>query len=49
MLDRHLLEEIAENEAVVCEGDQTSLNIAFILSDVDIVAPGSTKSLVKSK
>lgn len=44
----HLLEENADNETAVYEGDQTSLKIAFILSDVDIIAPGSSRILVKN-
>ncbi|KAG7160842.1 ATP-binding cassette sub-family D member 4-like 2 [Homarus americanus] len=42
-----LLEETAEREPPLCEDDK-SLNIAFILSDVDIIAPGSMHTLVKS-
>ncbi|XP_045609331.1 LOW QUALITY PROTEIN: lysosomal cobalamin transporter ABCD4 [Procambarus clarkii] len=43
---RCLLDENTENEPTVCEEDQKPINIAFILNDVDIIAPGSTKPLV---
>lgn len=41
-----LLEENAEKGLSISEDDQQPFNIAFIMSEVDIVAPGSTKALV---
>ncbi|XP_042860952.1 lysosomal cobalamin transporter ABCD4-like [Penaeus japonicus] len=43
---RQLIEDSPESEAVVCGEDHTALDIAFILSDVTISAPGSDKILV---
>lgn len=47
---KHLLETPSENESEVTtiDGDQTSLNVAFILRDVDICPPGSNTPLVTS-
>lgn len=43
---RRLIEDSPENEVAVCGEDQTSLDIAFILRDVTISAPGSNTVLV---
>ena len=48
---KHLLETPGESESEVTAsyGDQTSLDVAFILRDVDIYSPGSSEPLVTSK